>query len=147
MAKDSAVEAAGHSVIEAAKGLLEIVQSTEGEKVPPRPGPLVVVGRFYVSMTVLTGAIASVAALIDAKTGHEPTGAVTAMRFIAVGACAVGIVLCVILLIYLIKRHHLMIFSPSELSPEAQQRLFGAVTKEEAEQEKIVAPPPEPLAK
>ena len=116
--------------IEAIKAATEILHpELETEKPAPRAGPLVVVARFYLSMTLILATVASVAALIDWKTSpHEPSCIVTLLRVGVLVMVVAGIGLGVWLLQFLIAKNQLFIFSPTELSTATQQALF--LTKE-----------------
>lgn len=101
-----------------------------------RPGPLVVVARFYLSLMVLMAAASSAAAIIDFEAGHEPSSTVADLRWFLMFAVGLGLLLGVGLIWLLLRRHVLYLFNPAELS-ETQQALLPR-TKEQVE--KATAP-------
>lgn len=141
------------AAIEAIKAAVEILHpGTDSEKSLSRPGPLVVVGRFYVSLTLILATVTSVGAIVDWKSvstrSPAPVPAGSALASLAEGAtsqpCHVGVdtlrecllvsicgglLLSVVLVIVLMCKNALFLFSPTELSADAHQ-LLAPRTKE-----------------
>lgn len=106
--------------IKAVVELLHLNPEAEKEKTPSRPGPLVVVGRFYLSLTFLLAAMTSGAALIDWKTyPHEPSFSVSVLRLCMIFAVGLGLLFGVALIAVLLWKHTLFLFNPTELSADA----------------------------
>jgi hypothetical protein len=113
---------------EAVKPLIDVVKTAIDSVVPvplhPRAGPLVVVGRFYVSMTIILAIVTSTSALIDWKTSpHDPASSIAVLRIGLLASVAVGLVFSIVLIGVLLWKHALYLFNPAELSAEAQAQL------------------------
>jgi len=116
--------------------LLKVVTETvrmtgeQHEKSETRAGPLVVVGRLYVSLTLVLAAFTSAASIIDSRPGAAaPSRVIECLRGGVLAVVGLGLLLGVALLIWLLWGHRLLLFSPTELSPEAQQLLLGPRVK------------------
>lgn len=105
--------------IELAKSIIDPGRST-------RPGPLVVVGRFYVSLTVVLALAATAAGYIDRGTAQPiaPQTSVVAIRYALLGAVGIGLAGAVTLVVALLISHKGLLFSPSELAQTVQQTMF-----------------------
>jgi len=102
-----------------------------GEKTETRSGPLVVIGRFYISLTLILAVATSASAYFDARS--TPTWSVEKMRCLVAGCVLVGLSLGVLLICLLFKKHPMYLFSPTELSTQTQQSLMAPRSKGEAE--------------
>ena len=127
------------TALEAIKATTELLDTA---KIPhPRAGPLVIVGRFYISLTVILAVVASTAAIIDWKTApHDPSFSVSILRLAVIIAVTGGLLLSVVLIGILLFKHVMYLFNPSELTPETLQSLMSPRSKEVALATAIVAP-------
>jgi len=116
----------------------EVLKSSE--KHETRGGPLVIVGRLYVSLTLILAGVTSVSAYLDSElaTGHSVSTTVAWMRICLLVIIGLGIGLGTFLVWGLYKKHALMLYSPTELSEASQASLFGSSN------EKVEQPPPPP---
>jgi len=119
------------SVIKTAIEAIKTAKEALDPAKEPRPGPLVVVARFYLSLMVLMAAASSAAAIIDFETGHEPSSTVNLLRWCLMLAFGLGLLLGIALIWLLLRRDVLYLFNPAELS-EAQQSALLPRTKEQA---------------
>lgn len=104
------------------------LKSEAGEKTGTRGGPLLVVGRLYISLTLILAVVTSASAYLD--TTKTPSCSVQTMR-VAVVACVIsGLLLGVILIAVLYRKNAMFLFSPTELSTAAQEALLAPQTKE-----------------
>jgi hypothetical protein len=119
------------SAIDLVKAVVEALHLNPTEdKANPRAGPLVIIGRFYISLTLILAAVTSASAIIDWKAPQvSPTVAV--MRLLLVFCILAGLVMGSSLLLVLLGRHTLFLFNPAELSQEALQQLIGATPAKE----------------
>ncbi len=117
------------------------------EKPQARSGPLVVVGRFYISLTLILAVSASAAAYLDTKLpdGHHTSPAVEALRVTVLVCAVLGLVSSLVFILFLAASKPLLIFSPTELSAEAQQSLYAPRMKDQ-DMKTTAAPTPEPKA-
>lgn len=130
------------------KALVDVLRlkSDQPEKPQARSGPLVVVGRLYISLTLILAVSTSAAAYLDTKmpNGHPTSPAVEALRVTVLFCVVLGLVSSLLLILILAVSKPLLIFSPTELSAEAQQSLYSPRTKDEGEKGTNVSSPPVP---
>src|SRR5580658_1497839 len=116
------------TAIEAIKTAADALHLNPEEKT--RPGPLVVVGRFYISLTLVLAAVTSAAAVIDWKTYPTPPDiSVALLRLTLLVVIGSGLLLGCVLLVVLVGRHPGYLFSPGELSSDIQMQIMGPTSK------------------
>ena len=117
--------------LETVKSILDYVKSKpeDTEKGQTRAGPLVVAGRLYVSLTLILAFCASSGAYVDLKTERKLSSGIECMRTSLVIVVFIGLASAIGLILVLYRRNHLLLFSPTELSTEAQQSMLGPKTQ------------------
>jgi hypothetical protein len=79
-------------------------------------------------------------------TRRDTMYSISVLRLALLITVLVGMVLGVVLIAFLVWRHALLLFSPPELSAEAQAAILGPRTKEQATKAEAPPPPPSPPA-
>jgi hypothetical protein len=138
------------SVGDIIKAVVDVVRpNVEAEKPPAtRAGPLVVVGRLYLSLTIILALVTSIGAIVDWKMAELATRAakmsgtaitiplhasdsVEGMRCFLVGVVVVGLLLGIALLVWLAHEHPFLLSSPTEFSEGLQQEIAGPIGKDQ----------------
>jgi hypothetical protein len=138
--EDAAPVGLAGDVLKAAKDLL-LSKSGQGKETKSYGGPLLVIGRLYISLTLILAATASVAAYLDAHcvVGHAPSEGVETLRCMVAASVLVGLALGVALIIWIVCKNALLLFSPTELSAETQRAVF--IPHSKPDQPKVPPPP------
>lgn len=105
---------------------------------PASPGPLVAVGRFYVAQTLVLALAASASAFLDSRNGQDPSFSVCALRLSLLFVSVCGSMLSLVLVGSLLRTHAHLLFSPTELSPEATMAILNSRGSTREEQESSV---------
>src|SRR5580700_9343027 len=122
------------------------LKSESSEKPTARSGPLLLIGRFYISLTLILAAATSAGAYMDSKTAAGPAFSVEVMRLVVTACVAAGLLMGAALIFALFWRNTLYLFSPAELSVAAQESLLSPKSKESKEATEKVQPGPPPVA-
>jgi hypothetical protein len=111
--------------------IVELVQVKE--KGETRGGPLLVAGRLYLSLTLILAVVTSASGYLDSKS--LPTSSVLVLRYTLLVCILAGLYIAVQTVRALYKKNPLFIFSPTELSTQAQASLIAPVTPDEEPKE------------
>jgi hypothetical protein len=97
-------------------------EDTSG-KTHARGGPLVTLGRLYLSLVLILAVCASTSALVDWKTNAGHSFAIEIMRYIVLAFAATGLVGAMVLVWKLFKLNPLYLSSPSEMATSLQEQM------------------------
>ena len=128
--EEKAATSAVNAASELVKTAMELLQLREAKPAETRGGPLVMVGRLYVSLTLILAAVTSASAFLDIS--HTPTPTVDCLRKTVLLSVGAGLVLGVALIVVLFLKHPMYLFSPTELSEATQQHLVTPPIKGKA---------------